>query len=206
MIICVVCSNRIQASGKIDPSLHTWPALPGEIKPITSHVGMTDKGRRIDLYRFELTGELPADGQAIEATSNSFPVALIRRKEADLSANCHGWVFASGTYLINSDGVSMILEDNGYTRVASPKTGDVAIYRNMNGNIIHTAVVCSVLTDNTILLESKWGVHQRFIHLPEDQPYSTLVEYFTTSRANHGIKVVEEKLELNKRLEQNMGG
>jgi hypothetical protein len=206
LIICIVCSNRMQASGKSDLSLHTWPALPGEIRPINSHVGLTDKGRVIDLFCFELKGDLPEGDEAMQATNNSFPAALIRRKEADLSTNCHGWVFANGTYLINSSGVSMILEDNDYIRVASPKTGDVAVYRNAAGNIIHTAIVCSVLADNTVLLESKWGVHQRFIHLPEDQPYSTLVEYFETSRGTHGINIIEEKIYRNRRLEENMGG
>jgi hypothetical protein len=196
----------MQASGKSDLSLHTWPALPGEIRPINSHVGLTDKGRVIDLFCFELKGDLPEGDEAMQATNNSFPAALIRRKEADLSTNCHGWVFANGTYLINSSGVSMILEDNDYIRVASPKTGDVAVYRNAAGNIIHTAIVCSVLADNTVLLESKWGVHQRFIHLPEDQPYSTLVEYFETSRGTHGINIIEEKIYRNRRLEENMGG
>lgn len=206
LLVCLVCSGRMQASGKTEPNLHTWPALPGEITPITTHVGLTDKGRRIDLFRFELKGELPAVDQAIRVTNNSFPAALIRRKDADLSANCHGWVFANGVYLINSTGVSMILEDNGYTPVAIPRTGDVAIYRNAAGNVVHTAIVCSVLADQTVLLESKWGVHHRFIHLPEDQPYSTLIEYFTTQRDNHGITILEEASIQVNHLEQNMGG
>lgn len=206
LLVCVFCSSRMQASGKIEPTLHTWPALPGEITPITTHIGLTDKGRRIELFRFELKGELPAEDQAIRATSNSFPAALIRRKDADLSANCHGWVFANGVYLINSVGVSMILEDNGYTRVAIPKNGDVAIYRNAAGNVIHTAIVCSVLADQTVLLESKWGVHHRFIHLPEDQPYSTLIEYFSTDRQTHGITILEDASGQMSHIEQNMGG
>ncbi|MFN7875010.1 MAG: hypothetical protein ACK5PB_06830 [Pirellula sp.] len=206
LLVCLVCSGRLQASGKTEPNLHTWPALPGEITSVNTHAGLTDKGRRVDLFRFELKGELPEDDQAIRATSNSFPAALIRRKDADLSANCHGWVFANGVYLINSTGVSMILEDNGYTRVAIPKIGDIAIYRNAAGNVIHTAIVCSVLTDQTVLLESKWGVHHRFIHLPEDQPYSTLIEYFTTQRDNHGITILEDSPMQVNQLEQNMGG
>lgn len=206
LLLCLVCSGRMQASGKNEPNLHTWPALPGEITPITTHFGMTDKGRRIELFRFELKGELPADDQSIRATSNSFPAALIRRKDADLSANCHGWVFANGVYLINSTGVSMILEDNGYTRVATPKIGDVAIYRNATGSVIHTAIVCSVLADQTVLLESKWGIHHRFIHLPEDQPYSTLIEYFTTERETHGITILENASGYMSHIGRNMGG
>jgi hypothetical protein len=206
LLVCLVCSNRMQASGTNEPNLHTWPALPGDITRVTTHIGLTDKGRRIELFRFELKGELPADDKALKATSNSFPAALIRRKDADLSANCHGWVFADGTYLINSSSVSMILEDNGYTRVATPKTGDVAVYRNASGNAIHTAVVCSVLADQTVLLESKWGVHHRFIHLPENQPYSTLIEYFTTQREAHGITIIDEPQGQPSQLEVNMGG
>ncbi|MCU0710494.1 MAG: hypothetical protein MUC43_00445 [Pirellula sp.] len=206
MLICVLCTKRMHASANSELSLLTWPALPGKTKLVHSHVGLTDKGRQIDLYSFELEGELPADDQALLATSNSFPVALIRRKQVDLSANCHGWVFAKGDFLINSLGVSIILEDNDYTRVDRPETGDIAIYRNMSGDVIHTALVCSVLEDNTVLLESKWGLHQRFIHLPEDQPYSTLIEYFRTSRNGHHIKIVEQSPEQTIQLETNMGG
>jgi hypothetical protein len=108
--------------------------------------------------------------------------------------------------LINSDGVSTILEDNDYTRVDCPETGDIAIYRNTRGDAIHTALVCTVLQDNTVLLESKWGLHQRFIHLPEDQPYSTLIEYFRTTRSGHHINIVEQFPEQAMSLETNMGG
>lgn len=206
LTICFLCTHRMQASTNDDLSLLTWPAVPGKTKLVESHFGVTDKGNHIDLYTFELAGELPTDDEALQASSNSFPVALIRRKQVDLNANCHGWVFAKGLFLINSSGVNTILEDNDYTRIDRPQAGDIAIYRNSSGDPIHTALVCSVLSDNTILLESKWGLHQRFIHLPEDQPYSTLIEYYRTPRTNHSIMIIEREASTNHELQSNMGG
>jgi len=204
--LCILCANRMQAALKEDITLHTSPELPGAVKPISSHVGYTDRGRKINLYCFELKGALPARASEITATANSYPAALISRKGIDFSANCHGWVFANGAHLVNSEGVEMILEDNGYIRTDRPKAGDIAIYRNINGNILHTALVCSVLQDDTVLVESKWGVHQRFIHLPENQPYSTLFEYYSTERPSHTIAIEEVNLTDGYPLDSKMGG
>lgn len=206
VLICFLCSTRIQAASRVELTLSSAPSLAGDVKPISDQYGVTDKGRRVELFRFILKGELPQEDEAISITNNTFPAALIRRKEIDLSSNCHGWVFTKGEHLIDSTGVAMILEDNGYTRTNSPASGDVAIYRNGNGKIIHTAVVCSILSDDTILLESKWGVHQRFIHLPEAQPYSTLVEYYRTSRRIHKIEIVDSSTDNSPVIDPDMGG
>jgi hypothetical protein len=188
-VLCFVCSNRMQTLGSTDVTLLTNPELPGEVKPIDSHYAVSDQGRRITLYCFELKGPLPSSDVANHIANNSFPGALIRRKDIDVSANCHGWVFANGEFLVDSRGVSIILEDNGYSRVDDPEEGDIVIYRNTRGDAIHTAIVCARLQDGTILVESKWGVHQRFVHLPEVQPYSTLIEYYRSPRSGHSIQI-----------------
>jgi hypothetical protein len=45
------------------------------------------------------------------------------------------------------------------------------------------------LNDGTVLAESKWGIDQRFIHLPEHQPYSSDFTYYRTNRRDHRILV-----------------
>ncbi|XZE21202.1 hypothetical protein SH449x_001099 [Pirellulaceae bacterium SH449] len=184
-----VCSNRMQTLKAIDVSLLTSPELRGEVKPIESHYAVSDQGRRITLHCFELKGPLPSTDFANHVANNTYPGALIHRKNIDVNTNCHGWVFANGEFLVDSRGVSIILEDNGYTRVDAPVEGDVVIYRNTRGDAIHTAIVCARLQDGTILVESKWGVHQRFVHLPEVQPYSTLIEYHRSTRPGHMIEI-----------------
>lgn len=189
LAVSFLCSNRIHALGITDVTLLTNPELPGEVKPIDTHYAISDRGRHITLHYFDLKGDLPHSNVSKQFVNNSFPGAVILRKDADLSANCHGWVFANGEFLVNTQGVSIILEDNDYTRVDFPEEGDVVIYRNSRGNPVHTAIVCARLPDGSILVESKWGVHQRFIHLAEDQPYSAIIEYYRSPRSGHTIQI-----------------
>lgn len=187
--IGLVCTSRIQAVGNLDVTLLTTPELPGEIKPVESHYGLSDRGRRIALLRFSLKGDLPPTRIENKAVYNTFTGALIQRKDVDVSANCHGWVFAGGDFLLDASGVTTILEDNEYARVNTPREGDIAVYRNSKGDPIHTAIVCTRFQDGSILVESKWGIHQRFVHLPEQQPYSTLIEYYRSPRTGHTIQI-----------------
>jgi len=77
--------------------------------------------------------------------------------------NCHGFTFTNGQFWISGDEVPTILIENGYKEIASPRQGDVAVYRNLNGDVVHTGVVFAANRD-LILVESKWGKLGRFIH------------------------------------------
>jgi len=50
-------------------------------------------------------------------------------------------------------------------------------------------LVQGLLAEGTVIVESKWGIDQRFLHLPDDQPYSTLYAYYRTERVNHLIEI-----------------
>src|SRR5207253_1844379 len=96
---------------------------------------------------------------------------LIRRREADPHANCHGWTFAGGRYWIRSESVQAILDDNGYQPVDTPRRGDLIIYRNAGDTITHSGVVRVSNAEGLVLIESKWSWQGTFLHAPEDQPY-----------------------------------
>jgi hypothetical protein len=80
----------------------------------------------------------------------------------------------------------MILEDNGYEVVESPQVGDVVVYRDKTGAIIHTGLV-RTLEDGQVWIESKWGIRNRFIHRPQALPL--VIGYYRTSRNPEWLRI-----------------
>ena len=136
---------------------------------------LTDKGRLVPVYRARLADNLPP---YIETLEGAFTNRRITRSGRDAKTNCHGWVFTGGQYLLMGQNVDVILADNGYYIVNHPQEGDIIIYRNAFKQILHTGLVRSAWDDGTVLIESKWGIDERFVHLPEDQHYSQQFTYY----------------------------
>ena len=170
-------------------------AIPGVLERDRQYDATTDVGNDIPLYRLE-TGDHEFDEYAssAEVKLSSFHHLGIRRQDADKMANCHGWVFTEGRFLLKGMDVDRILCDNHYFIVKDPKPGDIVIYRNEDGGILHTALVQGILRDGNVIAESKWGIDQRFLHLPANQPYSQFYEYYRTNRPNHLINVRESTI------------
>ena len=154
-------------------------------------VALTDGNHPIKVYRLDQDAADLVDGESQE---NGFAVeyngSMIQRAPAGPLANCHGWVFLDGQYLISGDAVQRILDDNAYEVVDEAMAGDVIIYRDDNRNIVHSGLVRGVLNDGTIIIESKWGVEGVFLHNPLDTPYSTLFDYYRSPRPTHRVKIV----------------
>ena len=164
--------------------------MPGEVERDDEAFGITDKGNYIPLYRLDADpSSLVNYSESVEGMYASFVHEGIQRNGPDQNANCHGWVFAGGRFLLKGDDVDVILADNDYVQVTSPEPGDVVIYRDLSNRILHTALVQGILMDGTIISESKWGVDKRFLHLPEDQPYSSIYTYYRTTRPHHRIEI-----------------
>lgn len=158
-------------------------------REVHEFVAVTDRNRPIRVYRLEdaeATGSID-EGDALTV---NFMESTIQRGPASSAANCHGWVFLDSQFLIPGEAVQQILDDNGYEIVTEPKAGDVIVYRDSNRNIAHTGLVRGVLNDGTIIIESKWGVDGIFLHDPDGTPYSTLYEYYRSSRPHNRVKVV----------------
>jgi hypothetical protein len=168
--------------------------LPGEVALDNQSEGFTDNGTKIPLYRLDLTEEM-FNEFVVNSESNIRPFehAGVLRAAPDESANCHGWVFTAGQFLLKGSDVERILQDHQYSVVTDPRSQDLVIYRDVTGNILHTALVQAVLPDGTVIAESKWGTLQRFLHLPEDQPYSTIFQFYRTKRPDHLIHVQPQK-------------
>jgi hypothetical protein len=190
------CYARIDARSSGHLTYGLASSVPGNIELDDRFLCETDIGSDIQVFRFST-----ADSAFLRFCDTfrlryaHFGNSLIRRGAADQHTNCHGWVFTGGKFLLRGEGVERILTDHDYHIVETPVEGDIVIYRAQNGSILHTALVQAVLNDGTVITESKWGVEQRFLHLPDDQPYSNIYNYYRTTRPNHLVKIrsVKEK-------------
>jgi len=149
---------------------------------------MTDRGRPVSLFRYEgepFSARALAVGEERAIRGHTLIPQLIRLAPPDPKSDCHGWVFTGGLYLVRGVEVEYILQDNGYHPVAMPESGDLAVYRNVQGAIIHTGLVRLGTNDGLVLIESKWGSLGRYLHRPEAQPYSGVCAYYRSSRSGH---------------------
>lgn len=180
----LVASDELPLLGSVDFQVVEGEAL------------LTDKGRLVPVYRARLAENMPVYCETLEG---NFSDRRILRAAQDTKSNCHGWVFTGGQYLLMGKNVEVILADNDYHVVSQPQVGDIIIYRNGFNQILHTGLVRSAWDDGTVLIESKWGIDQRYLHLPEDQHYSQQFTYYrrtqpsrlTASRADHLVQAVK---------------
>ncbi|GIW93696.1 MAG: hypothetical protein KatS3mg110_1737 [Pirellulaceae bacterium] len=156
----------------------------------------TDKGRTFPAYRaFLPQGH---DETAADAPARLLDGYLIREGPIDTRSNCHGWLFAQGECVVMGDAVEAILQDNGYQLVTNPAPGDIIVYRDEHGVIMHSGLVRGILDDGTPLIESKWGLGARYLHRPMDQIFSPHFSYYRSprraeladTRARHTIEIV----------------
>jgi hypothetical protein len=152
-------------------------------------IGVSDRGRPIALFRVHSPAESRSSGfHGTTSALARMAQTVIRRDGPNASSNCHGWVFAGGKYLLDGAEVPTLLEDNGYEPCRDPRPGDLIVYWS-RGSVVHTGLVSGVLADGTVLIESKWNLQERFLHRPEDQPYSREFTFYRTSRATHQITI-----------------
>lgn len=189
----VACSSH-QFQTYLSP-LSRRPALvvttPGKRSQVHEFVALTDRKHPLKVYRLDEVdsnstgGTYPEEGYGVE-----YKGSVIQRAAADTLANCHGWVFLDGQYLISNEAVQRILDDNGYEAVDEAMPGDVIIYRDDDRNIVRSGIVRGVLNDGTIIIESKWGTEGVFLHNPRDTPYTPTFDYYRTMRPTHRVNIV----------------
>lgn len=151
---------------------------------------VTDRGREIELYHWELTPKANGTPTIVEPQYSVFQTEIISRSAPDTESNCHGWVFTGGLYHVQSGSVEQILEDNDYMVTNTPQTGDLVVHRNRLGEIQHTGVVRGILDDGTVIEESKWGaMGGRFLHSPDAQPYGT-ASFYRSLRQGHLMNII----------------
>jgi len=147
-----------------------------------------------------------------------FALSVVRTAPASADSNCHGWAFAGGRFWVMGQDVERILADNGYERVRDPEVGDLVVYRDASGGIVHTAKVRASAADGLVvhrdtsgkalhtatarvrgadelvLVESQWGSGGCFLHAPADQPYSQTWAFYRSPRRGHLLRGLENVL------------
>lgn len=108
--------------------------------------------------------------------------ACPRTKLVSASAiyNCYGLAFAARrSAIVDEDDVVAILEDDQYRKLPwDPNAwlpGDIVIYRNGDGAIVHAGVVVNksvdlLQGDVTIYVLSAWGGHGEYLHPIDEVP------------------------------------
>jgi hypothetical protein len=146
---------------------------------------VTDLGRRVpvSVIASPVPDTLIADIRRRYLLTSVLSNKVIERTDPDPTHNCYGWVFTAGRYWVPFDMVDGILTDNGYEPVPRPSKGDLAMYRNDSGELVHAGIV--VLADESTLIESKWGPLGRYLHLPDDQPFGGKCTFYHSPRRGH---------------------
>ncbi len=164
--------------------------LPMERKELNEVHVATDRGRLLPVFNLVVPDATEEYEQAY-LVARQLSWRIIRTADPDPTYNCHGWVFTAGRFALRSEDVELILEDNQYTKVDEPQPGDLIIYRDDQGRILHTGLVRSVIAGEIVLIESKWGPLGRFLHGPEDQPWGENYTYYRSLRPGHLLAIIE---------------
>lgn len=159
----------------------------------SNYVAITDNGSQLILFEIDIR-DRSDEAREFLATSTITPdnAKVIPRAEANINANCHGWVFTAGKYLLKGRSVDLILADNGYILQGTPEPGDIIVYRSSEGECLHTGIVGGILLDGTCIIESKWGIAGRYLHQAEDQPYGLNYAFYRSPRSGHLVTIVHK--------------
>jgi hypothetical protein len=149
----------------------------------------TDRGTRIPVFR--LIGEEASRNVFLDLLERHAPKhagSAILKSRPETHSNCHGWVFMEGQFVIRGESVDRILEENEYQPVDAPETGDLIVYRDVGGAVLHTGVVKATGRDGFSLIESKWGFFGNYLHEPQQQTYSQAFAFYRSPRRGHRLQ------------------
>jgi hypothetical protein len=163
-----------------------------DLVPSPSYHAQTDRGTAVPLFTAAPEQEPVATEKEDKYLQNlRLDRKLIQTGSADPTYNCHGWVFTGGRCWVRGGAVDSILADNGYRVTTNPREGDVVVFRNSAGEVMHTGLVRGH-SDGSVLIESKWGQLGRYVHTAEDHAYREHARtYYRTARGSHLVAGLE---------------
>lgn len=165
-----------------------------EIKPVTSILSNIPMGARsATLYGTALGPDYERvekgwspDGESLGMAMNGIDIdKLVRLADPTDKYDCHGYTFLDSKGVLNEEQAALILRDNGYVKTSTPKVGDVVIYRDKAGAIVHSGLVSVVSADGQVTkVKSKWGIFSLFEHPPLYVPssYGIFDAVYTSAR------------------------
>jgi hypothetical protein len=162
-------------------SVHSSPAVPTRRARAA-----TDKGTPITLKEPLASGDGTGLSEAEERILHNTQLdsQIIRRGSPGDQSNCHGWVFTGGRFQVPGAEVDLILNENGYREVDTPRPRDLVVYRN-EGAVTHTAVVRYVAEGQPVIVEGKWGNLGVYLHSADHSLYGTDYKFYRSARSGH---------------------
>ncbi len=94
-----------------------------------------------------------------------FARGVIESAPPDDTYVCHDWTFFGGPTGTPTD-PEVMLSERPYEATDHPQPGDVIIYRDRTGTILHSGLVKATGAAGFVLVESKWGNRGLLLHLP----------------------------------------
>ena len=142
--------------------------LAGAMLPLATGMGREIPNER----RMALPPERMRAARDIMLASHS----SAKSRSLSSAYNCMGMVFATRRTWVEPEHLRMILEDDGYQRVTSEgqlELGDVVLYQNEDGDIVHVGIVADVRTNLTdarkeVIVLSQWGRDGEYFHRVDD--------------------------------------
>jgi hypothetical protein len=122
-------SGKIKAEKTSKPFISGHGGAPGEKFVLEEYALELNDGSKITAFK--------SKGRIDPATGKIVP-------DARMDSDCHGVTFTDGEYWINNDQVDQMLAGGGYMKTTTAKPGDVLVYRDENGEVVHSVTVTEV--------------------------------------------------------------
>ncbi len=91
------------------------------------------------------------------------------------NTDCHGFTFIEEKYWIDNDQVRAILKYDGYIKYKTPQVGDVTVFTDKKGDVVHSAVVKSIDSDGNIIYNNQAGT---FINVTTPMTFDAMNDIF----------------------------
>ncbi len=191
-VAAIWASHRLYECTALDDSAYLASLADWLPQPTREVRAVTDRGGSINLYTAVANpaAVVPNRDARAAAEARHFLDRRIKRRDSAPPSNCHGWVFTGGRYFLGPDDVEKILVENDYRPVTSPKGGDLIIYRDAAGNIVHSGIV-RLAEGDLVIVESQWGTGARYLHEPATPAYSPSFEYYRSPRTGHWVRMID---------------
>jgi hypothetical protein len=172
---------RLENKSPKEKIYQRWPLLQAGPVEVTDHGTVVHAERapsprgpeELDVLEREILTELGLSAHLIET------------QPPDDHSNCFGWVLTGGRYWLGEMDAEAVLRENGYQPVAAPNPGDLVVYRDQWGNLMHAAVVRAVCDDGEVLVEGKWMWMGVFLHRVKDSLFGSNYTFLRSPRQGH---------------------
>ena len=148
VVACVKCDKSLNAIVRHGDKVFKHDSA-GNIKAVkvgapygVGHGGAP--GETFIAQKFELELQNGTKVEALKSLGRWDATTQKIVRDGRMDADCHGVTFANGEYWINNDQVDAMLNGGGFKLAKTAKPGDVLVYRDVHGEVVHSVTVSQV--------------------------------------------------------------